>query len=74
MGESMELKNFIICRLMKDEEIISAGEITTEAANKMKEFITDIYTNETGGITIILQVELFNNTDNNIEIKIEDLI
>jgi hypothetical protein len=59
---------------MKDEEIISAGEITTEAANKMKEFITDIYTNETGGITIILQVELFNNTDNNIEIKIEDLI
>jgi len=70
----MELKNFIICRLMKDEEIISAGEITTEAANKMKEFITDIYTNETGGITIILQVELFNNTDNNIEIKIEDLI
>ena len=70
----MELKNFIICRLMKDEEIISAGEITTEAANKMKEFITDIYTNETGGITIILQVELFNNTDNNTEIKIEDLI
>ena len=70
----MELKNFIICRLMKDEEIISAGEITTEAANKMKEFITDIYTNETGGITIILQVELFNNTNNNIEIKIEDLI
>jgi hypothetical protein len=70
----MELKNFIICRLMKDEEIISAGEITTEAANKMKEFITDIYINETGGITIILQVELFNNTDNNIEIKIEDLI
>jgi hypothetical protein len=70
----MEEKNFIICRLMKDEEVISASELTTEAANKMRDFITDIYTNETGGITIILQVELFNNTDNNIEIKIEDLI
>jgi hypothetical protein len=70
----MEEKNFIICRLMKDEEVISASELTTEAANKMRDFITDIYTNETGGITIILQVELFNDTDNEVELKIEDLL
>ena len=59
MEQKPEMKNSIIVHMEKEGKVISANEITAEAADEMKEFIRKIYVNETGGITIILGVELF---------------
>jgi hypothetical protein len=60
MENTIEKQNTIIVRMMREEKVISANEITAEAANEMKDFITEIFTNKTGGLTIILEVRLFN--------------
>jgi hypothetical protein len=57
-----EMENYFILRMKKDGVIISGNQITAEAANAMIDFITEVYENETGGITINLDVELFNET------------
>jgi len=57
-----EMENYFILRMKKDGVIISGNQITAEAANAMIDFITEVYVNETGGITIMLDVELFNET------------
>jgi hypothetical protein len=54
----MKQNNIIMCCLMKDNKIILTKFLTIYEANKMTDFITNIYTNHTGGITIILKVEL----------------
>ncbi len=38
-----------------------AFNITPDKALLLTEYITDIYINETGSTTIILEIELFNN-------------
>jgi len=60
MENTIEKQNTIIVHMIKEERVISANQITAEAANEMKEFITNIFTNESGGLTIILEVRLFN--------------
>lgn len=60
METTIEKQNTIIVHMIKEERVISANQITAEAANEMKEFITNIFTNESGGLTIILEVRLFN--------------
>ena len=55
---NMKQNNIIMCCLMKDNKIILTKFLTIYEANKMTDFITNIYTNHTGGITIILKVEL----------------
>ena len=60
MENTIEKQNTIIVRMMREERVISANEITADAANEMKDFITEIFTNESGGLTIILEVRLFN--------------
>jgi hypothetical protein len=60
MENTIEKQNTIIVHMIKEERVISANQITAEAANEMKEFITQIFTNESGGLTIILEVRLFN--------------
>jgi hypothetical protein len=60
MENIIEKQNTIIVHMIKEERVISANQITAEAANEMKEFITQIFTNESGGLTIILEVRLFN--------------
>lgn len=55
------MENYIILHLIKDDKVITALEITIEKAFILIEYITNIYKNETGGTTIILEIHLFNN-------------
>jgi hypothetical protein len=55
------MENYIILHLMKGTESIMAFNITPDKALLLTEYITDIYINETGSTTIILEIELFNN-------------
>jgi len=53
--------NYIILHLVKDGEVIIAKNITPDEASLIAEYSTKIYVNETGGITTILEIHLFNN-------------
>lgn len=53
------MKNYIILRTEKEGKVITATEITAEQGLQLKEYITDIFTNQSGGISIIITIELF---------------
>ena len=53
--------NYIILHLVKDGEVIIAKNITPDEASRIAEYSKKIYVNETGGITTILEIHLFNN-------------
>ena len=55
------MKNYIILHLIKDDEVIIAKTLTPDEASTIAEYATKMYVNETGGITTILQIHLFNN-------------
>jgi hypothetical protein len=53
-----EIKNFFLLRICNsNDEIVRIIDITAEDVNLMKEIITDIYRNETGGVTICLKLK-----------------
>jgi hypothetical protein len=53
-----EMKNFFSLHILdKKDEVIRIIEITAGEAYIMKDLITDIYENETGGITIRLKLK-----------------
>jgi hypothetical protein len=55
------MKNYIILHLVKDDKVIIAKSITPDEASRIAEYSTKLYVNETGGITTILEIHLFNN-------------
>jgi len=55
------MKNYIILHLVKDGEVIIARRLSLTEASQIPEYTSKMYVNETGGITIVLVVELFNN-------------
>ena len=59
--ENYVMENFIILQLVKDDKVIIARTITPDEASTIAEYSTKMYVNETGGITTILQIHLFNN-------------
>lgn len=56
--QTKQLKNYYTLRLWDEEELKNVVEITPQQLLKMKEQITNIFTNESGGITIIIDVSL----------------
>ena len=65
--ESTE-KNFYILHLMKGERVVKAFELLSEDLMEFKEYITDIYGNETGGITIVITIELLDDTEETLDV------
>jgi hypothetical protein len=56
--QSKEIKNrFLLNICTTDDEIVRVVPIEPHEANLMKELITDIYENETGGVTIRLSLK-----------------
>ena len=55
------MRNYIILQLVKDDEVIIARRLTPTEASRIPEYSTKMYVNETGGITTILEIHLFNN-------------
>jgi hypothetical protein len=56
--QSKEIKNrFLLNICTIDDEIVRVVPIEPHEANLMKELITDIYENETGGVTIRLSLK-----------------
>ena len=55
------MENYIILHLVKDDEVIIARTITPDEASLIEEYSTKMYVNETGCITTILEIHLFNN-------------
>lgn len=53
------MTNYIILRTEKEGKVITASNITAEEALHLKDYITDIFTNQSGGISIIITIELF---------------
>lgn len=52
------MENFVIIHAKKDGKVIFATNTTIESAYEMKNYITDMYVNETGGFTIIIEISL----------------
>ena len=51
-------KNFFLLRIYNtNNEFIRVIDITEQDVNVMKEIITDVYRNETGGVTINLKLK-----------------
>jgi len=61
-------KNFYILHLMKGDRVIRAFNLLSQDLMEFKEYITDIYENETGGITIVITIELFDDTEETIDV------
>ena len=53
---------------MKGERVVKAFELLSEDLMEFKEYITDIYGNETGGITIIITIELLDDTEETLDV------
>ena len=52
------IQNFFLLRVCNtNNEVIRVIDITERDVNIMKEIITDIYRNETGGVTICLKLK-----------------
>jgi len=61
-------KNFYILHLMKGKKVVKAFELLSEDLMEFKEYITDIYGNETGGITIVITIELLDDTEETLDV------
>ena len=56
--QSKEIENFFLLRICNtNNEVIRVIDITERDVDLMKEIITDIYKNETGGVTICLKLK-----------------
>lgn len=56
--QSKEIENFFLLRICNtNDEVIRVIDITERDVDLMKEIITDIYKNETGGVTICLKLK-----------------
>lgn len=56
------MKDSLILRITRwdneDKKVILARELNVKELDELKEYITDVYENEGGGITIIVEIEL----------------
>jgi len=58
MTKTKTPKNFFLLRICNtNNEVIRVIDITEQDVNIMKEIITDVYRNETGGVTINLKLK-----------------
>jgi hypothetical protein len=58
MTKTKTPKNFFLLRIYNtNNEFIRVIDITEQDVNVMKEIITDVYKNETGGVTINLKLK-----------------
>ena len=52
------MENFVIIHTKQNGKVIFATNTTIESAYEMRNYITDMYVNETGGFTIIIEITL----------------
>ncbi len=58
MTKTKTPKNFFLLKICNtNNELIRIIDITEQDVNLMKEIITDVYRNETGGVTINLKLK-----------------
>lgn len=58
LKQSKPIQNFFLLRICNtNNEVIRVIDITERDVDLMKEIITDIYRNETGGVTICLKLK-----------------
>ena len=52
------MKNYIITRIIKDSKILVAFDTSSEQFEKLRENISNIHENETGGLTVWIDINI----------------